>query len=213
MATAVRIRPAIHVLGVGGFGEAVVDQLSVGEPVSGPLWPPQSWPIAHVRVFASWRPVPCLTSAFDEVSFRLGTPWLPIIQEHPIVRIGPAVVPGLSPCYSCAQQRFLQHDVDAGMTRALHQFYDGHSEAGPLGFLPPIATFIAITANFALESMLNDPQTEAGRVREFNVLTLGSAVGRVTGLDGCPRCGSVRQTVSEELDKLATTLRIVLEGM
>src|SRR5689334_12202771 len=135
-ATTVRMNSIIHTLAVGAFGEAVISQLTFSDRVSGPLWPPELWPAARVRVLASWYPVPGLMSALDEATFQTGIPWLPVIQEHPLVRIGPAVIPGLGPCYSCARQRFLQHDDDAQMSKALLSFYEGHPGAGPVGYLP-----------------------------------------------------------------------------
>lgn len=94
----------VHVLAVGDFGAAVAERLQRGhhdvEVTSdreGPLRFPASWPVADVRILASWREVPALSELVDARSADWRTTWLPVVAEHPRLRIGPLVVPGEEP--------------------------------------------------------------------------------------------------------------------
>ena len=180
----------VHVLAVGAFGQAVADLLVAdGLAAPAPAWPPEAWPTG-AGVLAAWRPVPALAGELDEGADRGGAPWLPVVQEHPLVRVGPAVVPGLGPCHGCAVLRSRQHDEAADVTAAMDRFYDAHQEAGPAGYLPPIATAAAMAAGRALARLAAAPAAEAGRVWELDALRLEARAGRVVGVHGCPRCGS-----------------------
>src|SRR5262249_38102475 len=47
-----------------------------------------------------WRPSPALCGRSDELAFEYRRPWLPIIMDHPHLRVGPLVVPGHRACLS-----------------------------------------------------------------------------------------------------------------
>jgi len=207
VAAAIRMSGAVHVLPVGPLGEAVAGRLTVAGILRGPCWPPRRWPEARLRILSAWRPSPRLAAALDQACFAAGIPWIPVVFEHPVVRIGPAVVPGLGPCYTCARQRFLQHDEDADTTRAVHDFYDAHAGAGPAGYLPPVATIVAAVASRAVDRLDRDPGAEAGLVRQLDILTMETTMGRVCGLSRCPRCGTADRTADALASQLSGALR------
>lgn len=183
MAPAVRVTlPAIAGLGVGAFGSRVVDLLGP-QPARDVDSVFRS--DADVVVVALWRPAPALCERADRLAFEHGTRWLPVVLEHPVVRIGPLVTPPAAPCYACYQARRAQHDERRDTTAMLYDAYDRDPGCGPTGFLPHHArTAAAIARRLAAED--GDP----GRV--VTVRPAGSMVSadRVVPLHGCERCGS-----------------------
>lgn len=97
-------------------------------------------------VAALWRPSRALCEQADNLSFVLGRPWLPVSMDHPVMHVGPLVVPPAGPCYQCYARRRAQHDRQNATTTALHAAFDADAECGPAGFLPSQARLAATVA-------------------------------------------------------------------
>ncbi|WP_053690380.1 TOMM precursor leader peptide-binding protein [Streptomyces sp. WM6372] len=186
----------VHVLAVGDFGTAVADRLlqerpeiAVTSDVKNSLEFSSVWPEARVRILASWRETPRLAEMLDARSADWGTPWFPVVAEHPRLRIGPVVVPGEGACYRCFRQRRGQHERDNSHTATLHAYYDASPTAGTAGFLPH---HVDMAAGMALDVLrrLEAGETErlAGNVRHWHVLEQHMTGARVVGVHGCDRC-------------------------
>lgn len=212
------MRP-IHLVAVGAFGAAVADRLAAAAGVAdlavtrpdagGHVWPAQ-WPLARLHILATWRPAPAIAGVMDEAAFAWRLPWLPIVCEHPYLRIGPVVVPGASSCYTCHRQRLLQHSGTADLTDALHRHYDANPAAGPQGYLDSFVTLAAMTAQEISTRLATDPTAEAGQVRQVHLLTLRTVQRRAMGIHGCPRCGSGRDERNRSFAQLEADLNQVL---
>lgn len=181
---------AVHLIAAGPFGVAVAERLEAAfdatatthADASGRFWS-QTWPAADVHVLCAWRAMPWLAARLDEVAFAWGVPWLPVVCEHPELRVGPLVVPGRGPCYGCFRRRLAQHRPSERLTAELHRLYDGDAAAGPRGHMPFHALLAAASARAALDA------GEPGRVVQHNLVTRKSAAGRTVGVHGCERCG------------------------
>ena len=179
-----------HVLSAGPFGAAVADRLAAQRPVVRTrLEEPGAeatahWPVAPLRVLCAWRAVPRVERLLDEAAFAWRVPWLPVVLEHPELRVGPFVVPGTGPCHACFRRRAAQHSSSADVTAELHERLDADPTLGAAGFMPFHVTIAAALAQRAISAR------EAGRVRRVNVVTLQPTSGRVVGVHGCRQCGS-----------------------
>jgi len=187
----------LHVLALGAFGRAVADRLAASsdaivQPLEDERSPAMTWPVASVHVLAAWRETPRLAAALDEAAFRWGVPWLPVVLDHPHVRVGPLVVPGRSPCYGCFRGRLAQHGKVPDMDRALHDHYAENPAAGPTGFLPAHVTFATGAARAALAALPGGVSAAAGVARWVDVVSAQSGETRVVRIHGCPRCGRLR---------------------
>lgn len=145
-------------------------------------------------VIASWRPLPSLWEEADELAFRYAVPWLPVVMEHPRMRIGPWVDPRLGgPCHRCYRQRKIQHDRQHAASSALEAAYDRDPGCGPRGYLPHHARVAAAIAAISVRSGTagQRPQGsgQAGLVSVINVLTWQAARHHVVAVHGCSRCG------------------------
>ena len=82
--------PVPHLLAVGPFGEAVAERLAALLNIT--TGPPDATalPPADAYLLAAWRPVPELAELLDEVAFARGIPWVPVVLDHPRLRLGPA---------------------------------------------------------------------------------------------------------------------------
>lgn len=203
----------VHILAVAGFGQAVARRLAdmlssvVITDATGGEAVPAAWPVASVHVLAAWRPMPQLAAVLDACTYRWKVPWLPIISEHPNLRIGPTVAPGYGPCYTCFSRRYLQHSSTPDLTEALHLHYANHPTVGPLGFSPAMVTMAAMTAYEVLQSLSSDPAVEAGVIRQINLQTLKTIKTGTVGVHGCPNCGRGRDERNRSYDLLAADLR------
>ncbi|MFI1470979.1 TOMM precursor leader peptide-binding protein [Streptomyces wuyuanensis] len=186
----------VHVLAVGEFGTAVADRLrrehhdvEISSYRNGSLEMSAGWPEAELRILASWRETPMLAEILDARSADWGSPWFPVVAEHPRLRIGPLVVPGAGACYRCFRKRRAQHERDAAHIATLHEHYDAFPESGPGGFLPhhvDMATGIALDLLRRLEA--GESERLAGTVRHWHLLEQHLSGGRVVGVHACDRC-------------------------
>ncbi|MEU3568945.1 TOMM precursor leader peptide-binding protein [Kitasatospora sp. NPDC036755] len=204
----------VHVLALGDFGTAVAERLRrdhdgvvVTSDREGPQQFSARWPRADVRVLASWREAPAVAEALDARSAAWGTPWLPVVAEHPRLRIGPLVVPGKGACYRCFRRRRSQHERDSALTAALHAHYDAHAEAGPGGFLPQHAVLAAGAALDLLRRLEHDAgDKDAGTIRHWHLLEQHLAAARVVGVHGCDRCRRTSTSAGSSWEDLARDL-------
>lgn len=212
--------PRLHVLAVGAFGRQTAERLArthpalvVTEPSPGPAraWS-ATWPLADVHVLATWREAPDIARSLDAAAFAWRKPWIPVVYEHPYLRVGPTVVPGAGPCYHCFFARSSQHSTMADLVDALRSYYEVNPDAGTVGFLPAHAALAAAMAHEVLDGLAAGGADEPGLVRQVNVSSLRVAHGRLIGVHGCPRCGSGREPRSRSVVDLERDLRPVLEG-
>jgi bacteriocin biosynthesis cyclodehydratase domain-containing protein len=212
VATASRLTPArVALAGIGDFGLDVAGMLAKSEGSSLVTVSALEKALSEgiVAVAAMWRPCPDLCERLDELSFQAGTPWLPIVMEHPRIRIGPwGAAPG-GPCYRCYSARKRQHDTQPEVTRALDAAYKRDATGGPLGYLPHHVTIAAGLAKLRLRRLADGGvATVAGEALAVNVITGGSVAHRVIPCHGCARCRTAdrlggRPSLSQVLALLA----------
>jgi bacteriocin biosynthesis cyclodehydratase domain-containing protein len=202
----------LHVIAVGPFGRAVADRIgefvpdcAVSLAPGGPLAGPRP-PDAEIHLLAAWRRVPPLERELDALAHRRGTPWLPVVLDHPLLRVGPAVVPGTGPCHDCYRRRTAQHAPSPAVSEALDRHYERDPSAGLAGYLPATALLAAVTALETIARLRRDPASEAGRLRQINPLTQQMTTGRTVGVHGCPRCGLGRDEAGRSYRELRAAL-------
>ncbi|MFD8815469.1 TOMM precursor leader peptide-binding protein [Streptomyces sp. NPDC059627] len=183
----------VAVVGLGDFGQRVARLLTEERTDRRliPAAPPQEvfHRVAHggakAVVVVLWRHSPAWCDEFDALAFRTRTRWLPVVMEHPRLRIGPLVSPGEGPCHRCFEQRRIQHDPHPETTAALAAAYDAAPESGPAGYLPHHARLAAHLA----EAMLSSHDT-AGLLTTVGLNAGKTASRRVSACHGCTRCSS-----------------------
>lgn len=193
---------------VGPFGQAVAERLrDIRDDVviaeAGRERPP------GMTVLAAWRRVPDLERTLDDEAFRTGTPWLPVILDHPQLEIGPVVVPGHGACHGCYRRRQTQHDNARVIRTAIDVHYEANPAAGPDGYLPSTALLAAAAVDDVVARLRADPEAEAGRVRQIEVTTQQMRTGRVVGVHGCPKCGLGRDETTRSYERLPEMLQEV----
>jgi bacteriocin biosynthesis cyclodehydratase domain-containing protein len=180
---------------MGAFGAAVAAELAAAvAPVAtrtGSGAPPDADAVAAVSAVAvvAGRPVPAIAERVDELAFQTRVPWLPILIESGVLRIGPVIVPGFGACYRCFRHRLRQHAAAPPVEAALDRHYRTSTADEPYGHLPGTAVLAAVVAAGILARTAADPVGEAGRVRQRDLATGRLTDGRVVGVHGCPRCG------------------------
>lgn len=181
----------MHALWTGDFGERTAAHLSAltGCPTQYAALEPAVWPHTARRVVVTWRDEPQLFDRVAQTHGVWGTPWLPVVHEFPMIRVGPLVVPGEGPCLRCYGRRRAQHDRTAQSTAALRASAAAHPSHGVAGFTESQAMIAAGLAVDLLDSHEADGQ-QAGRVCFYNVLTRALIADTVTGVHGCAECGT-----------------------
>jgi bacteriocin biosynthesis cyclodehydratase domain-containing protein len=145
---------------------------------------------SSVVVLALWRPEQELCESADELSFRHRLPWLPIIMEHPVIRVGPMVRPPAGPCFRCYARRRGQHDRDRWATAILGAAYSNDHACGPEGYLPHHARMAAALASGMLDRpAIHNGGQVADEVTTIPLLTGGLRTWPVIACHGCERCG------------------------
>jgi len=201
---------------VGPFGLAVADRLRdlcadveiAGQ--AGTVVRPRV-PEPRLNVLVAWRRVPRTEREFDEDAFRTGQPWLPVTLDHPVLEIGPVVVPGTGPCHHCYRGRTAQHDAGREFRAVVDAHYDENPSDGPAGYLPSTALFAAAAIAGVAGRLRTAPEREAGTVRQLDVPSQALWSGHVVGVHGCARCGLGRDETTRSYDRLPALLKGVWE--
>jgi len=192
MAATVRLtgRPLL-VADVGGFGEQVAHLLSTGGLAAQRIRQEDLAEAFAARpaavVLAAQHPMPALCGRVDALAWRHGVPWLPVVTEDLLLRVGPWVVPDQGPCFDCYLARRVQHDDQASITGALRQAHEADAGSGPRGFLPQHAR----TAAGLLHCLLGGPDGVTARPGSVTSVSLrhGEIDTRpVLRCHGCRRC-------------------------
>lgn len=188
-----------HILSIGSFGRAVAHYLrdfrsDLVETVvtDDTIALPDVWPTSCANIVASWRPVPHFCELLDELSFKWERPFVPVILDSTLLRIGPVVLPKLGSCWSCWVRRYAQHDAWREERRALLEHYASHPTVGPQGYLEPFAMIAASRLASILGSVRGD-SSAAGHIWQIDVITRQVTMGKVVGVHDCPRCGLHRR--------------------
>jgi bacteriocin biosynthesis cyclodehydratase domain-containing protein len=202
---------------VGPFGAAAarsLRELTGPRPVT-PLAGPADLPAkpdGDGYVLFAWRPAPAIEDALDALAHRHRVPWLPVVIEHPHLRVGPAVAPGRGPCAGCFTRRRAQHSRSAEADAALATRYDTDVTAGPAGYPPTLPDLAAALAAHTIDRIAADPAGVAGAVRRIDLLSGHPDTGQVTGVHGCARCGTGRDESDRSWRELLRDLPPVLHG-
>jgi bacteriocin biosynthesis cyclodehydratase domain-containing protein len=202
----------VQLLAVGSFGRAVAAYLktfcadlyetSVDDDVI-PL--PETWPAARLTVLTAWRPVPSLCELLDDVCHRWNRPFVPLILDSTILRLGPIVMPGQEGCWGCWTRRYNQHITWPEERSALLQYYASHPDSGPKGFLEPFAMMGASQLRQTIEA-LDSSTARPGHVWQIDMLTGNITTSTVVGLQGCTRCGEHRPEATRSYAEMRQTL-------
>ena len=152
---------------------------------------------ADMVVLVLWRPEPALCEMADALSFRNSLPWLPVIMEHPVIRIGPFVRPRIGPCFRCYATRKAQHDQQPWITAAMRAGYRRDKDCGPRGYLPHQARMAAALALEVLGagtafSHPRDRSLMQGEVVTVGLVTGGLQANPVIAVHNCDRCDAPR---------------------
>jgi bacteriocin biosynthesis cyclodehydratase domain-containing protein len=124
----------------------------------------------------------------SEACFALGTPYIAMSQQPPVVRVGPLYVPGETGCYACQEEAFRRShpDYDA--------LVDTTSPFATTATFGPACAVIGGMAAFDLVHVLaglEAPMTTGSAL--FLDLSTGEAHReQVVRVAGCPRCSAQR---------------------
>ena len=221
-ANTIRLTPAepqsAALVGIGQFGERVCKILASEFDgykkfgAAGAAIPDAFSSGAGAVVLAMWRPYPQLCQMADELSFRHLVPWLPVVMEHPVIRVGPLVVAPTGPCFGCYMRRRAQHDLQRWATAVLQDAYEHDHGCGPLGYLPHHARIAAALAHSALGAAAAsgprpEPAQQAGEVTTIRLLGGDLRVSQVISCHDCDKCAEATQAVNSTwLKELVTSL-------
>jgi hypothetical protein len=165
----------LALVGGGGFGAELTRALGETWPKATPVEPAEVEAAlaggAEAAVVALWRPSPTLADDLDNLFFRYGKPWLPVVLEHPHLVVGPWITPPVGPCLRCYEARRRQHEPAASAMSALHAAYDRDPSLGPDGHLPHHVRVAAGLADTVLRDGLAGAPSLPGRVTIYHLVT------------------------------------------
>jgi len=199
-------KESVHVVSVGAFGRAVAHHLhtfrsDVVETQIENAAEPGAWPATRMNVVVSWRPVRELCEAADRISHDWQLPFVPLIMDAKILRLGPIVIPGCGSCWNCWVRRSLQHGSWPYRRLLVSDYYATHPEAGPQGYLDAFALMAAARVSQTIDE-LDSGAALAGNIWQIDMLTREITLSRVVGVHDCPRCGLHLPAQSRSYDEM-----------
>lgn len=142
---------------------------------------------ADAVVFVADSPAPFLLEELNRVVHAVGTPLLVGQVNHVDGFVGPAIVPGRSPCYNCFRRRLEANLAD----RHRYQQYRVAPSASTAGSIEPLFARViaAHLAVHALHLVRTDTCLLTGSVVHFDFLTMNATRNDVLRLPRCHVCG------------------------
>ena len=201
---------ALHLISVGPFGKAVARHLRTmiefrETTLEAGAMRDRAWTKADINVVVAWRPVPRLCAFLDELSFKHGTRFLPLILDGTVMSCGPSVIPGAGSCWHCWNIRCQQHAAWPTERDALLGYYASHPADGPRGFLEPFAMMGAARINEAVK-LFQREQAIPGEIWQIDMLSLDITQTVAVGVNDCPRCGLQRPATTRNFSELQKNL-------
>jgi bacteriocin biosynthesis cyclodehydratase domain-containing protein len=216
MSASINAARPVNVLAVGPFGRAVARYLSTFlAPIVETVLVQEQLPAeedfsrARVHVVAAWRPVPLLCELLDQFIHREPRPFIPLILESAMLRLGPVIVPGSGSCWNCWMKRSSQHAQWPKDQATVLQHYSAHPEAGPKGYLEPFALLGALRIKQTIEA-LDSATAVPGSIWEIDTITRRTASSVVVGIHDCPRCGLHRYAPTRSVAEMQEQLTYLL---
>jgi hypothetical protein len=208
MATALRMTDAAHcrvtVAASGAFGRRVAELLlplsTHGNIVDSSDVAQAFGRATGAVILALWRPDRALCDRVDELAFSCEQPWLPIVMNYPVIRVGPLVCPPTGPCFGCSYRRGIQHDRHDAATTSIHAAYEADPDCGPAGYLPHHARLAAAVTVGMLRRFGSDIPRHAdvvtGQTVTIGLINRNLLVSPVVPCYDCHRCGARRSSAN-----------------
>jgi bacteriocin biosynthesis cyclodehydratase domain-containing protein len=207
----------ICVVSIGVTGRILADRFAAAQPAE--IHPVESridlalLPAARLYVLAAGRQCTDAELLLDAAAFRWGSMVLPMVAEHPLLRVGPLSAPGVSgPCLTCYHHRRRQHTYPAGSEAALDRHYAAHPGDEPVGILPSTVEILCGVAGTIAECALAGDRGDCGVVRVGHTLMPYLGTTTVVGIHGCPHCGLRRSEPTRSYSELVAA-RVALHQM
>lgn len=202
----------MHLVFVGAFGGAVARniarlrspfvQVAAEKAIS---LTPETWPESRANVLVAGRPAMNIAEFLESVSYHRNQPFVPVVMDGTALLLGPVVVPGAGSCWTCWRRRIRQHSDAKGERVTLWQYYSGHMEQGPSGYLEPFAAMIATRISDIIDS-LDDQPSPGGQIWHMDMMSLKFSTSVVVGVHDCPRCGLHRPVDTRSYDEMSRCL-------
>ncbi|MGR6919183.1 hypothetical protein ACU635_33465 [[Actinomadura] parvosata] len=197
--------PPDLIVSVGAFGAAVARSLSasgtqvVSVPVAGgDIAVPAA---AATVVLAASVGAPAVELELSRAAHEGGFAFLPIVLEHPRLRVGPVSRAGSRGCSACYRNRTRQHALNVAAEDALEEHHRRDPVAADRGYL---AHWPALAAALA-------GQVDPLVIRQFDLLSNTPLVSRLVPVHGCGVCASAPPD-APQLRSIAR-LRSIVEGL
>lgn len=169
------------------LGHSKVTRSDVAGRLGGPSWAEPG----TAQILVSTSPQHQWENRAHVMSRVDGSVTIPIVIEHPLVRIGP-VADGVAACSECLTARMQQHRLSDEFDRMRREAFSS-SEGGSHLLLPHEVEYLVARTLALLDELVGaDAQpgtTGTGRVMWFDLMNTSSTTGDVTGLHGCATCG------------------------
>lgn len=160
---------------------------------------------AKMLAFVAWRPDPSRCELLDRIAHNSELPFVPLTIDTGKLQLGPVVVPGRGPCWTCWAQRSRENSAWPIAREALLDFYDTHPESGPEGYIETIAAVAASKMAQAITS-LDSGHARPGLVWQFDLVTRQIHTFTVVGRHDCQRCGLHRSPQTRSIDFISQEL-------
>lgn len=199
----------VHCLYAGPFGADVANRLTRWTRVStyDLMESPSLESIIEDRrpIFvALWRAYKDVCETIDELALKAGAPVVYASLDQRWLQIGPAVDPGVGPCFRCFRRRSLSHSSSLDRERALDAAYQADHQLGVRGHLGAHAE-MAASMMIDLMQRISD---SSGRVIRIDLVNGGIVEGRVVAIHGCRRCRAPDDTPGDRFTRhLVTALK------
>jgi len=141
-------------------------------------------------VVATGRPFPQLLLDINGLATRLDMPWTQVSNFAHKITLGPTVIPGVTACYQCLNDRLASHAKQHESIEARQQFLDNNKSFEFKGNLPSIQEMAVSYLFEEVKRFIFGEKPPIALSREVNVDTIYMAEDReyVPPMEWCKTC-------------------------
>jgi len=140
-------------------------------------------------VLISGSPMRSRCLELDDRCHKIGSQFMPVTIESPILQVGPLVTPGLSPCWECWDERVTSQHAFPEERLIISHLSDQKTHATILGFMPYTVEFAAHQVSSKLLK-LDQRIVTNDDIWRMNIFNRDTSIARYVGRHGCHKCGS-----------------------
>ncbi|WP_371069513.1 hypothetical protein [Sediminibacillus sp. JSM 1682029] len=168
---------SIHFISVGEFGTGLMNHIRNKFPsISTSMLVEEDFDhffntlsVAKIYTLATATYTSKIYRQLDYQVYRKRACWIPIVYDHPFLRVGPVLTPHIGIDYSCFEEQLQSNSALSNYRNNVYDYNDQFPFSGPKGYLPPFIGWAGAIFSYVLHEFGEIERRESRFYYQLNV--------------------------------------------